>query len=61
MTDHITKKNNEEINKTVRHTHCFQCKKNINSQQWEVCGSCKGIVCSCGSCFCSWEGFGYEI
>ena len=61
MIEHITKKNNEEINKTVRHTHCFQCKKNINSQQWEVCGSCKGIVCSCGSCFCSWEGFGYEI
>ena len=33
----------------------------INSQQWDVCDSCKGIVCSCGSCFCSWEGYRYEV
>jgi len=55
MIEHINKKT-EETNKPVRYTHCFQCKKNINSQQWEVCDGCKGIVCSCGSCFCSWEG-----
>ena len=52
----LVNKNNEKTNKPVRYTHCFQCKKNINSQQWEVCDGCKGIVCSCGSCFCSWEG-----
>jgi hypothetical protein len=55
-------KNNEtESKKEIRKTHCFHCKENINSQQWDVCDSCKGIVCSCGSCFCSWEGHQYEV
>ncbi len=57
----LVSETNKEENKPVRYTHCFQCKKNINSQQWDVCDSCKGIVCSCGSCFCSWEGFRYEV
>ena len=52
-------KNNEtESKKPIRITHCFNCKKNINSQQWDECDSCKGIVCSCGSCFCRWENYG---
>ncbi len=51
-------KNNEiESKKEIKRTHCFNCKKNINSQQWDVCESCKGIICSCGSCFCSWEDY----
>ncbi len=57
----LVSETNKEENKPARYTHCFQCKKNINSQQWDVCDSCKGIVCSCGSCFCSWEGFRYEV
>ena len=57
----LVSETNKEENKPVRYTHCFQCKKNINSQQWDVCDSCKGIVCNCGSCFCSWEGHRYEI
>ncbi len=61
MIEHITKNNDEKNNKPVRKTHCFHCKKNINSQQWDVCDACKGIVCSCGSCFCSWEGHRYEV
>ena len=61
MIEHINKKDDEKSNKPIRITHCFHCKDNINSQQWDVCDSCKGIVCSCGSCFCSWEGFRYEI
>ena len=56
MIENITK-NNEQL----RRTHCFHCKKNINSQQWDTCNDCKGIICSCGSCFCSWEGYRYEI
>lgn len=57
----LVSETNKEENKPIRHTHCFQCKENINSQQWNVCNSCKGIVCSCGSCFCSWEGNRYEV
>ncbi len=47
-------------NHYTRHTHCFSCKQNINSQQYDVCESCNGIVCSCGSCFCEWEGDRYD-
>ena len=57
----LVSETNKENNKPVRKTHCFHCKKNINSQQWDVCDACKGIVCSCGSCFCSWEGHRYEV
>ena len=57
----INIKNEEKNNKSVRKTHCFHCKENINSQQWDACDACKGIVCSCGACFCSWEGHRYEI
>ena len=49
------------IEKPVRKTHCFNCKENIDSQQWDVCDDCKGIVCGCGSCFCSWEGSSYDL
>ncbi len=44
MNEHINKNNDEKSNKPIRITHCFHCKKHINSQQWEECGSCKGIV-----------------
>ena len=30
----LVSETNKEENKPVRYTHCFQCKKNINSQQW---------------------------
>ena len=61
MIKHITKIMKKKIINQIRRTHCFHCKENINSQQWDVCDSCKGIVCSCGSCFCSWEGYRYEV
>lgn len=51
----------KEKSKPVRHTHCFQCKEQINSQQYDECESCKGIVCSCGSCFCKWSGDIYDF
>ena len=61
MNEQTTKYEDYKIEKPIRKTHCFNCKDNINSQQWEVCEICKGIVCSCGSCFCSWEGSSYEL
>ncbi len=57
----VSNNNNQETNKTIRKTHCFHCKENINSQQYDTCDSCRGIVCGCGACFCSWEGYRYEI
>lgn len=51
----IEEKKQTKTDKYVRKTHCFYCKKDINSQQYDTCKSCRGIVCSCGSCFCEWE------
>ena len=61
MIENLIKNNDEKNIKQLRETHCFQCKENINSIQWPECHQCGGIVCSCGSCFCSWEGHRYEI
>ena len=61
MIENLIKNNDEKNIKQLRETHCFQCKENINSIQWLECHQCGGIVCSCGSCFCSWEGHRYEI
>ena len=55
MTEQINIKNEEKNNNSVRKTHCWSCKEDINSQQWDTCEVCRGIVCSCGSCFCGWE------
>lgn len=55
MNEYVNKNVDEKNSKPIRKTHCFNCKKNINSQQWNVCDDCKGIICSCGSCFCSWS------
>ena len=55
MIEHITKSNEEKNIKTVKKTHCWNCKEDINSQQWDTCEVCRGIACSCGACFCGWE------
>ena len=55
MIEHITNNNEEKNNKEIKKTHCWSCKEDINSQQWDTCEVCRGIVCSCGSCFCGWE------
>ena len=39
MIEHITNNNEEKNNKPVRRTHCFHCKENIDSQQWDLCDS----------------------
>ena len=40
MNEQITKNVDLKNNKPVRKTHCFNCKENINSQQWIVCDDC---------------------
>ena len=56
MIEHITKSNEGKNNyKEVKKRHCWNSKEDINSQQYDTCDSCRGIVCSCGACFCGWE------
>jgi len=45
------------INKVAnkRETHCYNCKENINSIDFELCIECNWILCDCGSCGCAWQ------
>ncbi|MDO8425290.1 MAG: hypothetical protein Q7T01_02135 [bacterium] len=36
----------------VRRTHCYQCKRTLNSACDASCGQCGWLVCSCGACGC---------
>ena len=55
MIEQTNIKKKENNNKEIKKTHCWSCKEDINSQQWDTCEVCRGIVCGCGSCFCGWE------
>lgn len=35
-----------------RYTRCWACHHPIDNLRMSECGSCKGIVCGCGACFC---------
>ncbi len=62
MKDNVINDNKKKNNViSFKKTNCFQCKKNINSIQWLKCQKCKGIICSCGACFCSWQNYRYWI
>jgi len=37
-----------------RETHCFNCKEDINSIDFELCDDCSWIICDCGTCGCNW-------
>ncbi len=39
-----------------RYTHCFSCKKCLNSFDFEVCDKCRWIRCACGACGCKFHG-----
>lgn len=39
-----------------RYTHCFSCKRSLNSLDFEVCRQCRWIRCGCGACRCSFHG-----
>ena len=43
----------------MRYTHCFSCKADINSRDWDICGKCSWIRCQCSACGCSWGGHQY--
>lgn len=39
-----------------RITHCFNCKRHLDSVDFSLCESCGWIRCSCGACGCSYNG-----
>jgi len=39
-----------------RYTHCFGCKRSLNSLDFSVCGRCRWIKCGCGACGCNFRG-----
>lgn len=39
-----------------RKTHCFKCKKDINSVDFSQCSLCSWIKCECGACGCDYVG-----
>lgn len=39
---------------TKRVTHCYGCKRNLNSWDFSLCKECSWILCSCGACGCAW-------
>lgn len=55
MNEQLKNQKEEKNIKLIKKTHCWNCKKDINSQQWDICEICRGISCSCGACFCGWE------
>jgi hypothetical protein len=38
-----------------RFTHCFSCRRSLNSVDFAVCGRCHWIKCGCGACGCSFR------
>ncbi len=39
---------------SIRSTHCYRCKRPINSMNFEICGKCGWIMCVCGACGCQY-------
>ena len=62
----LEKKHEPQINNYInvlkkrdeaKYTHCFNCKEDINSIDFTICDSCKGIRCTCSACFCEWKDY----
>jgi len=41
-----------------RFTHCYSCKRDLNSIDFELCEVCKWIRCECGACGWGYQGAG---
>lgn len=41
-----------ELASSKRDTHCFKCKKKLNSLDFATCPQCHWIKCKCGACGC---------
>lgn len=45
----------------ARFTHCFRCKRNLNSFDFAFCSQCGWIRCSCTACGCNFHGVGEQF
>jgi hypothetical protein len=41
-----------------RFTHCYRCKNDLNSIDFDLCGVCHWIRCTCGACGCGYQQLG---
>ncbi|MFH1430635.1 MAG: hypothetical protein ABIG71_03895 [Candidatus Uhrbacteria bacterium] len=41
---------------STRRTHCYSCKRALDSQRDARCIHCGWLVCSCGACGCQYQG-----
>ena len=42
----------------VRFTHCYRCKRDLNSIDFDLCQVCQWITCECAACGCGYGGRG---
>lgn len=45
-----------DLRARARSTHCYSCKKPLNSVDFSVCGRCGWIKCVCDACGCGYQG-----
>tara|TARA_B100000683_G_scaffold251813_1_gene268160 strand:- start:84 stop:461 length:378 start_codon:yes stop_codon:yes gene_type:complete len=45
----------EEIFVNKRVTHCYKCKRNLDSVNFSICEKCKWIKCQCAACGCGFK------
>jgi hypothetical protein len=38
------------------YTHCYSCKRSLNSIDFDLCRKCNWIRCTCGACRCGYQG-----
>lgn len=41
-----------------RFTHCYRCKRDLNSIDFELCDVCRWIKCECEACGCGYQALG---
>ena len=39
-----------------RVTHCYACRKHLDSVDFSICSKCSWIRCACGACGCRYKG-----
>ena len=49
-----------DTSKKYRHTHCYSCKSNLDSEPFKECCACGWIICSCGACGCGYTRDGID-
>lgn len=45
----------KKVRANMRSTHCYKCKRNINSVNFSICGKCNWIACQCNACGCGYK------